>query len=79
MKIRQLFEVQETMPSVKTPSPSELAKKHNVTLEAIKTQLKKGVTVELEHTKDRAKAREIALDHLSEFPDYYDRLKKVES
>ena len=79
MKIRELFEVQETMPSVKTPSPSGLAKKHNVALKVIEAQLKKGVTVELEHTKDRAKAKEIALDHLSEFPDYYDRLKKVES
>ena len=37
----------------------------------------------MEHTNDKEKATEIAMDHLSEFPDYYDRLigmeKKAES
>ena len=31
-------------------------------------QLKMGIKVEMEHTKDRKLAREIALDHLSEDP-----------
>jgi hypothetical protein len=43
-------------------------------------QLAKGVKVEMEHTDDPAKAREIALDHLSEpgNADYYDRLETIE-
>lgn len=42
-------------------------------------QLAMGEKVELEHTDDKAKAREIARDHLEEIPDYYTRLKKMES
>ena len=41
-------------------------------------QLAKGIKVEKEHTDDPEKAKEIAKDHLSEFPDYYTRLKKME-
>lgn len=45
-------------------------------------QLKIGIDTELEHTdsKESAKesAKEIAKDHLSELPDYYTRLKKME-
>jgi hypothetical protein len=44
----------------------------------LKTQLNKGIKVELEHTNDRQKAKEIALDHLFEDPKYYDKLKKIE-
>jgi hypothetical protein len=33
----------------------------------------------MEHTNDVAEAVEIALDHLKEFPDYYDKLAKMES
>lgn len=40
-------------------------------------QLKMGIEVEMEHTKDRRLAREIAMDHLSEDPRYYTKLKKV--
>jgi hypothetical protein len=40
-------------------------------------QLKMGIAVEMEHTKDRRLAREIAMDHLSEDPRYYTKLKKV--
>jgi hypothetical protein len=32
----------------------------------------------MEHTTDKEKATEIATDHISEFPDYYDRLNKME-
>lgn len=39
-------------------------------------ELEMGIKVELEHTKDREKAKEIALDHLSENPHYYNKLKK---
>ena len=41
-------------------------------------QLKIGIKVESEHTKDRKIAKEVAKDHLSEIPDYYKRLKGME-
>lgn len=41
-------------------------------------QLAVGVEHELEHTKDREIAREIAMDHLAEDPEYYVKLKKIE-
>lgn len=41
-------------------------------------ELAKGIKVELEHTGDHAKAKEIAKDHLQEIPDYYTRLAKME-
>ena len=40
--------------------------------------LAKGIEVELEHTSDRALAREIAMDHLTEDPRYYDKLESIE-
>ena len=45
----------------------------------LKNQLNKGIKVEMEHKMGKAEATRIALDHLEEFPDYYDRLKKIES
>jgi hypothetical protein len=41
-------------------------------------QLKNGIKIEMEHTKDRKIAKEIAKDHLSEDPNYYKKLKKIE-
>lgn len=41
-------------------------------------QLRRGTEVEMEHTTDPKIARKIALDHLAEYPDYYDGLKKME-
>lgn len=41
--------------------------------------LDKGIKVELEHTKDRKTAMEIAMDHLTEDKSYYDKLEKMES
>lgn len=40
--------------------------------------LKKGLKVELEHTSDSDIALEIAMDHLTEDPLYYDKLAKME-
>jgi hypothetical protein len=45
----------------------------------IKSQLTKGIKVEMEHTDDKKIARKIAMDHLHEDPRYYDKLKKMES
>jgi len=42
-------------------------------------ELARGVKVELEHTGNRNTAMEIAMDHLTEDPKYYQKLKKVES
>ena len=75
----KLFELKkEKFPDVKTLSPKELADLHDVPLSKIEAQVKKGTKEELEHTKDEQKAREIALDHLKELPDYYDKLEKIE-
>ena len=40
-------------------------------------QIRMGIKVEKEHTDDPEKAKEIAKDHLSEFPDYYTRLRRL--
>lgn len=71
MKAKDLF-------GVPTPSAQEVADKHGVELADILQQLKLGIKVELEHTQDKVMAKEIALDHLAELPDYYTRLNKME-
>ena len=38
-----------------------------------------GIPIEHEHTQDKNLATDIALQHLDEIPDYYTRLKKMES
>jgi len=76
MKLLELFE--KDMFGVPTMSPKEVADKHNVPLSQIMYQLKIGTGVENEHTQDVLLAREIALDHLTELPDYYARLTKME-
>ena len=67
----------------------DIAKKHTnepksedrikKTLKELEIQLIKGLEVEKEHTKDVQKAKEIAMDHLSEDPNYYDKLRKIEA
>jgi hypothetical protein len=42
-------------------------------------QVLKGLSVEMEHSDNPMIALEIALDHLTEIPDYYDRLEKMEA
>lgn len=42
------------------------------------TELEMGIKVEMEHTTNKKLAERIAKDHLSEIPDYYTRLKKME-
>lgn len=62
----------------KTPAFDDIMRKHGVSYKDLIVQLSKGIKVEQEHTGDLAMAREIALDHLNEFPDYYDRLDRAE-
>jgi hypothetical protein len=50
---------------------------NNVSIGHIISQLRKGIEVEKEHTTYGQTAREIALDHLSEDPNYYTKLKKA--
>lgn len=52
----------------------EIAEKHKVPVKDIRKQLKIGIKVEKEHTDDENKAERIALDHLFEIPNYYDKL-----
>ncbi len=56
----------------------DIANKFGVPVSKVQNQMKKGLGVEMEHTNDREKATEIVMDHLTEFPDYYDRLIKME-
>ena len=74
----KLYEICKDVLDKPTPTLEELAKKYNMTVKALKPALDKGIKVEFEHTSDRAVAKEIALDHLAEDPEYYDKLEKVE-
>jgi len=57
----------------------QIAKKHRLDVSFIQKQLDIGEPIEHEHTQDHDLARNIALQHLDEIPDYYTRLKKMES
>lgn len=58
-------------------TPQSIAKKHKKPFKQISNQLKKGIKHEMEHTDDDQKAKEIAMDHISEDPLYYDKLSKA--
>jgi hypothetical protein len=57
----------------------QIAKKHRMDVSFIQKQLDMGEPIEHEHTKNHELAKEIALQHLDEIPDYYTRLKKMEA
>ena len=68
------------MPKLKTyKTVEQIAKKHRLDVSFIQKQLDMGEPIEHEHTKDHELARDIALQHLDEIPDYYTRLKKMEA
>lgn len=46
--------------------------------DADETELKAGIEIESEHSPNSSIAKKIAVDHLSEIPDYYTRLKQME-
>ena len=75
---RPLAETQGKLLDAPTPSPERIAQQHRVPLDYVLAQLEQGIGIEREHTDHDDVAREIALDHLHERPDYYERLKKVE-
>lgn len=65
----------------------DIAKKHDKKgyydigdmVSSLKKELNKGIKVEMEHTDDVKIAKEIAMDHLYEDPNYYSKLKKIEA
>lgn len=61
-----------------TLTPEQLVSLHGVSKMHILQQLDMGIKIEKEHTTDRETAREIALDHLREDPNYYTKLQKAE-
>ena len=71
--------VEETLNGLaKGKTLEDIAKKHGVSIEHLKSQLDKGIKVEVEHTKEKEAAKKIAMDHLFEDPDYYTKLSKLE-
>lgn len=62
---------------VPTPTPEQVATKHKVSLDKIFYEVGLGIKAEIEHTENVDLAAEIALDHLSERPDYYTWLSSV--
>lgn len=61
------------------PSINQIAKKHNITPEQVISQIKKGYKLEKEHTNNIDMAIDIAMQHVNEFPTYYDKLIKMEA
>lgn len=59
--------------TVKTQSETRIGKMYD----HLRSQLSKGVKVEMEHTTDRETAKEIAMDHLYEDPNYYNKLARL--
>jgi hypothetical protein len=76
MKLNQIY---KDILDKETLTLDELSNKHNISIKKLKLQLKKGIKIEKEHTSDLNVAKEIALDHLKEFPDYYDKLETIEN
>ncbi len=62
----------------RVPTERELARKHGVSVKYIIRQAEIGSTVEREHTTNHDEAYGIALQHLDEFPDYYEHLLAME-
>ena len=80
MKYKQGFKEEKLEGGVAdSKSLDELAKKHKVDIKVLTKQFNKGVKVEMEHTDNKQMAKEIAMDHISEDPKYYDKLSKMET
>ena len=80
MKYKQGFKEEKLEGGVADDkSLSDIAKKHKVDVKVLAKQFEKGVKVEMEHTDDKERAKEITMDHISEDPKYYDKLSKMET
>lgn len=51
----------------------------NKMISHLEKQLEIGIKIETEHTKDIKKAKEISMDHLWEDPNYYKKLRKMDT
>lgn len=56
----------------------DIADKFDVSISKINHQIEIGIKFELKHTDSRSIAKEIAMDHLVDIPDYYTRLTAME-
>lgn len=63
----------------KNKTVGDLARLHKQSVGKIIKELIKGVSTELEHTDSTDVALEIAFDHVYEDPEYYSKLKQIES
>lgn len=57
----------------------DLAKHHDTTIDELIDKVSDGINVEMEHTSSVPIALEIALDHIYEDLDYYNKLEKIEA
>ena len=57
----------------------QIARLHRYSPTLLRKNLKEGIKTEMEHTDDKEIAEAIALDHLYEDPEYYRKLKLVET
>lgn len=55
----------------------DIARLHNVDISELKNELIAGIGVEKEHTSSEKIAHRIAMDHLTEDPKYYSKLRKI--
>ena len=76
----EIDEEAETIPGglAKGMTLNDIAKHHNISPQTLKNEFIKGYAIEREHTTDINIAKEIALDHLYEDPNYYSKLSKIE-
>ena len=72
--INEDFDVDPNDKLKPVPTAEEIAKKHNVSVEEVEKQIKKGTDVEKEHTEDTDTAKQIAHAHVDEALDYYEKL-----
>ena len=63
----------------KHKSIEQISKEKNVSLSYAKEQLKKGMKIESEHSDSKEVQETIALQHLDEMINYYDKLKTIEN
>jgi len=71
MKIKPVFTKAHKIWASHSEGKAVFDKKFTETTNIDKKQLDLGIAIEMEHTKDKAEAEKIAMDHLKENPNYY--------
>lgn len=77
IKFKSGGDIDESMKPYKTPE--QIAQEKNVPLSYVYEQLEKGIEVESEHSNSPELQRIIALQHIDEIVNYYDKLEKMEN